>query len=491
MSLITKTSWSLVGALSQSLTGLISVIIITRLLNHANAGSFTYILWLVDTIAIVCGLGLQNSIVKFGAEKNVNNENSVFINQNWIFKLFLITTVMGMTVVVSLTVLDLSVIKNSLSLIVTMFFTRSLGSFFLAFISGTQDFKTYSKIVVSSNFIQLISLYYLINSIGITGVFLGYIFGSMLPAFLFLVKLKNNRINSAIKSCEKKRVLKYSIETWLALLIGVVVWSKFEIFFIEKHAGVEEVAFFNVALTLSAVISQFPSLVSGSMLPYFSEQLSLKNHENINSTYNIMTIFISLIIFPLSFFSAALAPKLIPLIYGERYLDSVAPAQILAIAAALSFGTTGTYVLMAKEKSLFMALGGLFGGALLCVLCVVLIPHYGSIGASIARLFAQLSAVVLGSYYINSKMNIEFPLKAIIKIFAASAAGAIGVFTLVSITGSFYGVFSGIMFGIAIYTICLRGLRIFTADQSLSTVIPPSRLPRFFKYIMKFCLNIQ
>lgn len=491
MSLINKTTWSLFGAISQSLTGLISLVIITRLLNPVEAGSFIYMLWLVDTLAIVFGIGLQNSIVKFVAETNTKNIESGIINQKWIFKIFLITVLIGIFNLIIFGLLNISIIINYLSLVIIVFFTRSLGSFFLAFISGTQNFKASSKLIFSSNAIQLISLYFFINSLGLDGAFIAYIFGSLFQAILFFLKLKNFKTFKTISLQQKKRVLKYSIDTWLALLIGIIVWSKFEIFFLQKYVGMEEVAIFSVAMTLSAIVSQFPALISGPMLPYFSEQLGLKNYENINSIYKLLTILISLFIFPLSFFCAALAPKLIPLIYGDGYLGSVVPCQILVITSALSFGTVGTSVLMALEKSKFMAVGGVLGGILLAGLCMILIPDYGSAGASVARLFAQISMVALGTYYIKSKMNIDVPIKAITKIVTSSIAGATVVYFSILNIPDLYGVIFGSIFGLLTYAFFLRRAHVFNGENNFRIINFINSLPKFLKNLINFLLKIE
>jgi O-antigen/teichoic acid export membrane protein len=244
-------------------------------------------------------------------------------------------------------------------------------------------------------------------------------------------------------------------------------------------------------MTLSVLVSQFPALISRPILPYFSEQLSLKNHENINSVYRLLTILISLFIFPISFFFAAFSPKIIPLVYGDNYLDAVIPSQILVITAALSFGTIGTHVVMALERSRFMTISGLVGGALLSALCVVLVPEYGSVGASVARLLAQSCAIAWGLWYINYRMNIGVPIKAIGKIVAAATAGAIVAYSLVSNIVNFHGVILGLCCGLATYTFCLRTVRVFNGESTIEITEFIRKLPKAVQYCIDYSLRIK
>lgn len=491
MSLLKKTSWSVFATISQSITGLISLIIITRFLESADAGFILYVIWLVDISAVIFGLGFQSSIIKFTADIRAKFSEKLNIIQNWIFNKYLAGIIFGSLILLFLLNNEIILGENYKLSIILIFIIRSLYFYYLSYLSGFQNFKLLSFVVFLSNTLQLFFLIVLINKFGINGAIYSYVFGAIVPAFLILKINKKYLVQTSnIDYLIKKRIWKYSREIWFTLLVSALIWSKFEIYFIEKYAGLEAVAFYSVALTFSIIISQIPNLISAPLLPYFSEQHALEKLDGIDRIYKILTIFLSFVIFPLSFFLAAILPTLIPLIYGSEYISSIVPAQILVIFAALGFATVGAAAVMAMEKTKFMAFSGVFGGALLIILCIFLVPLYAGVGAAIARSITQSIMIILGLYYVGMSLKLSVPYRGILKIFLSAAIGALASYFIIFIIGGLWMVPIALLLGVTIYLFLIKFTKPFNLIGFEYIHLIVEKYPNFLRTPILFFIKI-
>ena len=104
-----------------------------------------------------------------------------------------------------------------------------------------------------------------------------------------------------------------------------------------------------------------------------------------------------------------LANKIIMLIFGFWYVNSVAPLQILVWSIVLLCVSSPFFLLLnALNKQILASKAIVIGGVLNVILNLLLIPRYSYIGASIATIVTQFLSFGL-SYFWCSKAGYEMP----------------------------------------------------------------------------------
>ncbi len=491
MSLLKNTSWSILNTLSQSATGLASLIIIARSLDPENAGSILYVLWLADTSIIIFGFGLQNSIIKFLASSKVSDPNATNLIQAWIFRKYIFSIALGCILFIIIYACNKFWSDIDITLLVVVILFRSIYVYYSSYLSGIQNYSKLAKVTLTSNLFQIISLLVLPIYLGNMGVFISYCTGCILPIY-FVLKL-NLEYQKYPEPCAatKKEVIKYTLDMWFALIIGAIIWSRFEIYFLKEYISIDVVAYYSVALTFALIINQIPSLITGPLLPYFSTQFELKNFDHITCIYNIYTLMLSLIIFPLVFITASLLPVMIPYIYGGKYFESIIPAQLLVISSSMSFAAAGTPLMMALGKSRFMSIGGIYGAILLIVSCIIFIPNYGVTGAAFSRSLSQICMIILGTYYIHKKLNTHFPFISIIKILFYSLLASSLTFLITIFYNSPYISLISAFISIAFYTFIIRNSNLFDEINPYYLNLLIDRCPPKLSFIIHYLLKTR
>jgi O-antigen/teichoic acid export membrane protein len=215
------------------------------------------------------------------------------------------------------------------------------------------------------------------------------------------------------------------------------VFGRTEILFLEHYTGIGAVGYFAAAVTVAEMAVQLPPLLLSALLPRFSEQHGLGEHEHMRRLYRTMTALIAALIVPICLGLAAIAPVLVPLLFGAEFTDSVPVAMVLLVAAAVSsLGVTTFYLLQSIGKTGLLLISNAIGLVGTIALGFVLVPRYGLIGAAWSRGIVQVSVVLIETWYVTRRVRISPPYRALGSItVAAVAQAAVAYFITVELGG--------------------------------------------------------
>lgn len=163
----------------------------------------------------------------------------------------------------------------------------------------------------------------------------------------------------------------------------------------------EVVASYQVATLIPFGLLFVPGAIATYIYPYFA-----KNKDNkiwTIATYKKVLFGCLLLSTGITFLIEILAQPLCLLIFGESYLDSVIPLQILMIGFwfACSFRQIAGNLLVTQRKLVFNAVIGIVSIIVCVVTGVILIPVYGAIGAALSYDAAMiLGAIANVAYYV-------------------------------------------------------------------------------------------
>jgi O-antigen/teichoic acid export membrane protein len=447
-----------------ALAGFVGNAITARLLGPDNLGIFAYVVWCVTVASIVSALGIdvvqQRFIPNLRAEGK-NDEANGLIGAT--------TRVSMLAVVVGGVALfgylywpgkgvteGLSETTRIMVVAVAMvwFVCWRLGDLYLFNLRGEQQFGQLARLSAQSALIKVATMGLGAWLFGIPGALAGYIAGSILPASRVFQLLRNK---PSVSKSLRQEVTKFALASWAVGVIGSLVFGRTQVIFLERYTGLGAVGLFAAAVTIAEMAVQLPPLLLSALLPRFSEQHGLGAQDHMARLYRTMTALIALVIVPLCLGLAAIAPVLIPLIFGADFTDAVPASSVLLIAAAVSsLGVTTLYYLQSVGKTGLLLISNAIGLVGTIALGFLLIPSEGLMGAAWSRGVVQVAVVLIETWYVTRRLGVPPPYRVLGAITLAALAEA-GVAYLISIElGGTISLVLSITAAILTYLVALR-----------------------------------
>lgn len=253
--------------------------------------------------------------------------------------------------------------------------------------------------------------------------------------------------------------------TWFAAIVSAFAWSRTEVFFLERYWNTSAVAMFAVGITLSSVATRGPMLFGSPLLPHFAEHGGAGDRGAISRTYASGTRLMAFVIFPSSLGLAALTPTLLPLLFGNSFLPAVPSAMVLAGFSLVAVTSVGSALLYGLERAYFIAWGGALGALSSLLASILVIPRWGPWGAAWSRSAVQVAMVVLGAWYIHSRLSCPVPLRALGRILCAALLSGSCAFLAARWIPGVPGVVIGVPSGAVAYLGAVRMLHALPAQD--------------------------
>lgn len=428
---------SAAAGISTTLGGVLSSVVVARLLGVEGLGVVAFATW-IATIAILLGdLGIPGVLTRYLPELHARGEReeagglarAVF----WPFMaavLAISVSLAGYAVLLwrsgssgALWISPVDFLSQPLFwlLVALSCLAQALANYFIGWLRGMQRFGRMARLALLSGILHIGFTTIGAAVWGIAGALTGSIAGSILPAVLAFSSLSKP---GTISPDLKRRVVHFALGSWAYYIVTVFAWSRMEIFFLERSWGSGEVGLFAVALTLANLATQGPLLLTGALLPYLSERAVSK--EQTQEIYAAGLRLMALIVMPACLGLAAIAPELVPLIYGDAFRAAVPSVCVLLVAASIS-GTAAVAItyLLAMEQTRFAFIVGGVGAALSIMVGLTLIPAYGTMAAAAGRGGIQILTAAAFVWYIAHRLRCPAPLPALARIFTAASISAI------------------------------------------------------------------
>ena len=114
---------------------------------------------------------------------------------------------------------------------------------------------------------------------------------------------------------------------------------------------------------------------------------------------------IALLAMPACLGMAAIAPAVVPMLYGEEFRPAVPAAMIIAALSTVSVSTViATHLVQALERSDFIFYTAILGAGLSIVGGFLLVPEFGLIGAAVSRSVVQVIMVAIGLWFVVARL---------------------------------------------------------------------------------------
>lgn len=417
------------GSLAGVLTALSSVlasVIIAHVLGVERTGVVAFAMWVAMVSAAVVDLGVQASLARYLPElTSAGRIDSVRALTAMLWRWLAGSSLVALIGFASWTIGRWrngalpgpeAVLWGLVGLAAVL---QALAGFTFGYLRGIQRFDRLALLTGIYLTCQIVGVAVGAVFYGAAGAVGGYCLGSAVPAALSF----RHAIPARARCPElRARVRRYAIYAWAGALTGTIVWSRAELFFLERSTGSAAIGLFTVAVTLANLASQGPMLLTAGLLPYFAENFGKGASRELQEGYATATRVLAFMALPACFGMAALLPVLLPVVYGHDFASAVPAATVLVLAAGIAAtASVGTTLVMAMDRSDFVFASGLISAALAITAGFTVIPAFGLMGAAWTRAVIQVAAVAMGGAFVFWRLRFALPLFDLTKLLIAAA----------------------------------------------------------------------
>ncbi|WP_276353555.1 oligosaccharide flippase family protein [Cohnella caldifontis] len=416
----------------------LSSVIFARVLGPDTYGIYTYLTWLISTIAILFGLGLPGTITKFLPMYYFNEQydQSKKFLKNLLFIQSTSILVVSCTMILTIPLWQ-GLINNTSSenlhllllLAAINIVPTTILSLFISSVQALQRFDLYSKVAIQANVVGfLINLlivflipkveYLLIASLLVT-IYQVLTYSTVLKKSIPLHKntvLESNADHEHIDGpINGKRIFNYSKYMYMNVVWQQIVFARSEYFFLGIYSTPKEIAMYGIAYSLVSMSGMVFTPIMNVLNNFFSGLVARKDFELLETiVVNLTKYFIILLMFILTC-AAAISEKLIIFVYSNEYSSVYISFFIMFSGFVILQGiSVAGSIPFLYEKQKFIVNIGLVAGVINIIQDLVLIPMLGSIGAAIANATTQVICSVIGFIYTIKITRFRFNLARLI-----------------------------------------------------------------------------
>jgi O-antigen/teichoic acid export membrane protein len=284
-----------------------------------------------------------------------------------------------------------------------VFFTKVEGTFF-GFIYGLNHIGRYSaKEVMRSafTFVLVLTLYL---RFGLTGAFWGLILNEIILSVISATWIAPYLFRSTppIRFAEVKPYALFGIQFYIPLFLFGLLQRSGNVLIQWLTHSPEQVAYFDIANQFLLLTATFLGLILATLLPSLSVLYSRGQDETIHRYHRISMTYCAVVIFLAFNASGWIGRDVIVALMGPSFAPVFPNAliMVLAIFPGLISYVGMNYCMLEKKPGVY-ARGVLLGLVAMVAGCWLLVPRWGSLGASWATVlgYTTLALVFYAKYH--------------------------------------------------------------------------------------------
>lgn len=390
--------WYTACSIIQKCISFITLPIFARILSTTQYGQVSiYSSW-VSIIVIFSTLNLQYGSFNTAMEKFQDDRDGY------------ISAIQGLCLVLTMIILSIFLfVKDTLSSIMDLPFfliaimlIEILGTAIINFWAGKQryEYKYQLMVIVTLGmtfFSVLLSLIFVFISEekGYARIIGNSIITILFGGFFFYINKKRG------KHLFNKEYWLYGIKFNLPLIpyyLSQMVFNQSDRLMINKMVGIEEAGIYNIAYTVSIVLTFVLTAINNSYIPWLYKKLRTKEFKIINSITIPLIVLISILLIFLIF----IAPELIMIIAGKPYMEAVWIVPPVAISQFFLFlSQLNINVMFYYEDKFSLVKGSIMSAILNLLLNYIFIKKFGYLAAGYTTLAAYIIFWLSNMIYMN------------------------------------------------------------------------------------------
>jgi O-antigen/teichoic acid export membrane protein len=440
-----------------------TTIAIARAIGPERLGYFNYVYWLSLTAGGLGALGIPATTAKYMAEYLAAGHHSV-ARSIFFFSLRVQTAIalLMMTIGLALVFTKVEPGYRSAAIFLVMTMLPQMVTFIPSQANvAAEDIPANTRAAIAGAFtyvvIALLSLALGWDLLGIAvGVFVSRwveLAGKLVPVLGWMKKVPASELPPIVK----KRMISFSRQNLVLLLVNVVIWNRSDLVFLRMfQADTRQLAFFSVAFSMIEKLlllpQSFAAGVGASQLAEYG-----RDRQRLLRMTTTAARYLYLGGLPLLTGAAALSGPLVRTLYGAQYLPMVRVFQLMAVLAIPRVILLPAYnLLLATENQKVLVIWNCICGVVNVLLDVILIPSGGAFGAAAANGIAQALASVGIWIFVCRTFSLDLDFAFFRKLSLVCACMALLVGVLAACLSSVLALTVGLGAGIAVFLLGLR-----------------------------------
>jgi O-antigen/teichoic acid export membrane protein len=451
------------GVLSLA-AGFVASVIVARMLGVEGTGIVAFALYIMALTTAVAGLGLPQSALRFVAGGAADESYRPLSSA--LTKRFAATTGL-MAVAILAYALWLYELGDETAAFVwaattVLFLAYAYSALSLGVAHGLGQSGAVAKRTLVGCLIQPIAIAIGALLAGPAGAILGHALRHVPQA----LALRNYQATERAPSSPMTPAIRtYARNNWLSGLC-VTLNSRLELAILGLSFSIVAVGYYAIGLMLNGLVLQLSALLLVSLVPYLGFLHDQRDHPQLVLAYQRSLRWLGIVLAPICFGGAAIAPVLIPSLFGEEFRPAVAIAEILIV---FSFTTSLTsvpmHMLLAHHRSAErLWLSALWNGIFI-VLLIAVVPFFGGLGAAWVRGAVSVATFACFLWYCSTRLDVPFVATDIVKIIAAGVLSAAAARFCIYYDPTLIGMGLGVVAGAAVYGASILLLSVLSADE--------------------------
>lgn len=363
--------WSFAARWGVRALGLVSTVVLARLLNPEDFGLVAMATVFTSLIGAFLSLDMDSALIR------ITNLNDEHINTAWTLTVILGFCLGGVVFFSAPFIADYYDESQITSILQLLAFTPVVGclrnpktAIFRRHLNFSKDFKllTTKKLLTVMSTVILAFLFMDYRAL-VYGAIIGGVLGVVVSYWMF-------PYNPRFSLSERDELLGFSL--WLLVRnVGMVASSRIEQLIIGSNLGAERTSYYYMASEVGGMVTGEMALPIGrALLPGFS---MVKNDPDRMLSGLKLSFAATTLVLPVGFGIAAISPELIMIVFGSKWMPVAPLLEILCIGGSIGmlgapFGPLLLARGQAREVALIMA-----GVAIVILLYAIYFIGYGSL----------------------------------------------------------------------------------------------------------------
>lgn len=342
------------------------------------------------------------------------------------------------------------------------------------FYQGLEEFK---KIVVRSVVIKLISIISIFIFVKGPQDVIEYFFITTLSVFIGSMTLwfNINKYIDKVKFRELKIIKNiYPVIILFIPQIAIQVYTVLDKTMIGSILNdMKEVGYYEQAQKIIRILMTIITSLATVMIPRIANCFAQNDKEQIRVYMKKSFNYIWFLSIPMIFGIMATSNNFVPIFFGDGYekVASIMSVMSLIILFIGFSGSIGNQLLVAAKRQKEFTISVVLGAIVNCILNILLISKFKSIGATIATVIAEFSVTAIQLYFVRNEINVKETIKMSIKYLYAGIVMFIVCKIIDLIIASYIlGIIIQIIVGIVVYIGVLFILKDHFVNYIINTI---------------------
>lgn len=443
-----------------------SSVLVARLLGVEGAGTVAFALWIMTVATLVSDFGMPQAVLRFVGQEEGRDGGRGGLVRTLSRRFAVTTSLLALAILAYGGWLEFSG-RADTGLIwlgtAALFLSYAYSTMSLGAAQGLGHFRESSLNTALGCLLQpfFVGLGALV--LGPAGAIFGHAVRH-LPQALALRRYLAPASDDA--SAVTPAITAYARNAWLSGGLTALLGSRVELAVIGLFFTLTAVGHYAIAATMAGMVVQLSYFLVAPLVPLFSRHAERGDHAALAAAYRRSLLGLAMVLAPICFGGAAIAPVLIPLLFGDAFTPSVDLSVILlAFAFAPAMVSVPYRLMLAHERSGAVLRLSLFEGVACIGLLVAVVPWAGPIGAAWVKAFTLTGSCLYHLWYCHRRLGAAADPVTLLKVMLAALLCAAAARACIGWMPGLAGMALAIAAGALAYAISLALLAAIPAGE--------------------------